>query len=252
VIEAQYRNLGKDIEAVSDHYLQRDYSVGWLDEDDFSQYDVDISGILTVWPYALPDRTGREGYPAITRWLWQEQSPVVSLEIPIPGEYWASFDKSEEWVTVAQRDLRKKGRAWATISRSPTGQLTLQFGKKEWGWNGDTHRVTVQLDESDTKKLRSFTAELERLAFGSERPCEGAREPQWHDLTTIWLAGSPRINSWLSASLSPDNDVVLSLGKKHANETDRVSIQIDETVTQALDELTALLERAFQRESNPD
>jgi hypothetical protein len=144
-IEAQYRNQGKDIEAVTDHYLQRDYSVAWLNEDDFSEYDVDLSGILAVWPYALPSRSDMEGYPEVIRWLWQEKSPSVSVEIPIPGEYWASFDKSDEWVTVAQQDLRRKGRAWATVSRSPTGQLTLQLGKKDWGWDGDTHRVTVQL-----------------------------------------------------------------------------------------------------------
>lgn len=248
-IEAQYRNTGKDIEAVTDHYLQRDYSVAWLDEDDFSEYDVDLSEILTVWPYALPVRTDTEGYPEVIRWLWQEKSPIVSLEIPIPGEYWASFDKSDEWVTVAQRNLRRKGRAWATISRSPTGQLTLQLGKKDWGWNGDTHRVTVQLEEEDTMELRSFTDNLERLAFGLDRPAEEARERPWHDLTTAWFAGSPRMTSWLSASLSPDDDVVLSLGKKHPKETDRVSVQIDETATQALDEISALLERAFELEA---
>ncbi|WP_235168441.1 hypothetical protein [Halobacterium salinarum] len=129
-IEAQYWNQGKDIEAVTDYYLQHDYSVAWLDEDDFSEYDVDLSGILTVCPYALPSRSDTEGYPEVIRWLWQETSPSVSLEIPIPGEYWTSFDKSDEWVTVAQQDLRRKGRAWATVSRAPTGQLTLQLGKK--------------------------------------------------------------------------------------------------------------------------
>jgi len=55
--------------------------------------------------------------------------------------------------------------------------------------------------------------------------------------------------SWLSASLSPDDDVVLSLGKKHPKDTDRVSVQIDETATQALDDLTTLLERAFELEA---
>lgn len=248
-IEAQYRNQGKDIEAVTDHYLQRDYSVAWLDEDDFSEYDVDLSGILSVWPYALPLRSNMEGYPEVIRWLWQEKSPSVSVEIPIPGEYWASFDKSDEWVTVAQQDLRRKGRAWATVSRSPTGQLTLQLGKKDWGWDGDTHRVTVQLEDSDTQELRSFTDNLERLAFGPDRPSEEDRERPWHDLTTAWFAGSPRVTSWLSASLSPDDDVVLSLGKKHPKETDRVSVQIDETATQALNDLTDLLERAFELEA---
>jgi hypothetical protein len=43
--------------------------------------------------------------------------------------------------------------------------------------------------------------------------------------------------------------VVLSLGKKHPKETDRVSVQIDDTATQALDDLTTLLERSFELEA---
>ena len=55
-VEAQYRNKGKDKEAVVTHYLDREYSVAWLEEDDFTTHDVDLSGILSVWPYALKDR----------------------------------------------------------------------------------------------------------------------------------------------------------------------------------------------------
>ncbi|WP_233562816.1 hypothetical protein [Haloarcula sp. Atlit-120R] len=249
-VEAQYRNHGKDIEAVTEHYLDREYSVAWLDEADFTEYDVDLSGMLTVWPYAFPSRTGTEGYPDVTRWLWQEKSVSVSMEVPIPGEFWASFDKSGEWVTVAQRRIRKKGRAWVTISRSPTGNLTFQLGKKDWGWNADTHRVTVQLEQSDCAELRSFVETLQPKAFGQESPSEAEREHPWHDLTTAWLAGSPRVTAWLSASLSPDGDVVLSLGKKHPKETDRVTVQVDESVVPALQELTDLLETAFEIESD--
>lgn len=36
-VEVQYRNRGKDIESVTDHYLERGYSVAWLDEVDFSE-----------------------------------------------------------------------------------------------------------------------------------------------------------------------------------------------------------------------
>ncbi|RDZ43394.1 hypothetical protein C5C07_20875, partial [Haloferax sp. Atlit-4N] len=79
---------------------------------------------------------------------------------------------------------------------------------------------------------------------------EAEREHPWHDLTTAWLAGSPRVTAWLSASLSPDGDVVLSLGKKHPKETDRVTVQVDESVVPALQELTDLLETAFEIESD--
>jgi len=62
-VEAQYQNKGKDKAAVVEHYLDREYSVAWLEEDAFSTHDVDLSGILSVWPYALPDRYETEGIP---------------------------------------------------------------------------------------------------------------------------------------------------------------------------------------------
>lgn len=248
-VEAQYRNHGKDIEAVTEHYLERGFSVVWLEEDDFTSHDVDLSGILTVWPYALPDRVGTKGYPDVIQWLWQEKFPRVEVEVPIPAEYWISFDKSGEWVTVAQCHLRRRGRAWTTISRSPTGHLTLQLGKKEFGWNADSHRVTVQLERSDCEELQEFVTNLQKYGFGTARPTEEERDRPWHDLTTAWLAGSPNVTAWLSASLSPDGDVVLSLGKKHPVDSERVAVQIDETAVSALRHLIELLERAFELES---
>lgn len=253
-IEAQYRNEGKDIDGVTEHYLERGYSVAWLYEDDFSGYDVDLSGLHTVWPCALPDRSGLEGYPDVTRWLRQEKSPSVKLEVPIPGEFWASFDKSGEWVQVAHRYLRRgrfshSSRAWVTISRSPTGQLTIQIGKKDWGFGGDKHRVTVQLERSDCEELRSFATELEHEGFESEHPSADEREESWYDLTTAWFVGSQNVTSWLSASLSPDDEIVLSLGKKTGGDTDRVSLQIDQTAVGALRSIADLLEQAFELET---
>ena len=158
------------------------------------------------------------------------------------------FDRSDEWVTVAQRYLRQRGRAWATISRSPTGHLTLQLGKKDWGWNADSHRVTIQLARSDCKELRTFADELEQIGFESDAPSKTERKDPWHDLTTAWLAGSPNVTAWLSASLSPEDNVVLTLGKKHPVNTDTVTVQVDRTSVKALRELADLLERAFEIE----
>ena len=248
-VEAQYRNHGKDIEAVTEHYLERGFSVVWLEEDDFTSHDVDLSGILTVWPYALPDRVGTEGYPDVIQWLWQETSPRVEVEVPIPAEYWTSFDKSGEWVTVAQCHLRRRGRAWTTISRSPPATSHSNWGKKEFGWNADSRRVTVQLERSDCGELQEFVTNLQKHGFGTARPTEEERDHPWHDLTTAWLAGSPNVTAWLSASLSPDGDVVLSLGKKHPVDSERVAVQIDETAVSALRHLIELLDRAFELES---
>lgn len=248
-VEVQYRNVGKDIEEVTEHYLERGYSVVWLEEEDFDKHDVDLSGILTVWPYAIPDRNGTEGYDEIIRWLFQPKSPSVEIEVPIPAEYWMEFDKSGEWVTVAQRYLRRRGRAWATISRSPTGHLTLQLGKKDRGWNADTHRVTIQLEKSDCNELREFADELAQTGFNNTAPSRSERDEKWYDLTTAWFAGSPNVTAWLSGSLSPKDNVVLTLGKKHPKTTDTVTVEVDVTAVKALRELADLLEAAFEIEA---
>lgn len=248
-VEVQYRNVGKDIKKVTEHYLERDYSVVWLEEEDFDKHDVDLSGILTVWPYAIPDRNETEGYDDVIRWLLQPKSPSVELEIPIPAEYWMGFDKSGEWVTVAQRHLRRRGRAWATISRSPTGHLTLQLGKKDWGWSAGTHRTTIQLEKSDCTDLREFANALAQTGFNDSTPSRSEREEKWYDLTTAWFAGSPNVTSWLSASLSPKDNVVLTLGKKHPKNTDTVTVEVDKTAVKALRELADLLETAFEIEA---
>ncbi|WP_229109779.1 competence protein CoiA family protein [Halapricum desulfuricans] len=247
-VEVQYRNEGKDIETVTDHYLQKGFSVAWLYPDDFSNYDVDLSGVLTVWPYALPDRTGLEGYPDVIRWLRQEKQPAVELDIPIPGEFWQSFDQSDEWLTVAKQTLRRRGRAWATISRSPWEDLTFQLGKRGRGYNADIESVTVQVFPGDCDVLRSFADRLRREGFESEPPSGDKREDEWHDITTSWFSGTETVTAWLSASFSPDDDLVISLGKKHQVETDRVSLIVGPRAVHALVELARLLERAFEIE----
>lgn len=92
-VEAQYRNKGKDIDAATEHYFENSYSVAWLEED-FSNHDVDLSGILTLWPNALPDRHGLEGYSDVIQWLRERKSTSLEVTIPIPVEYWSSFDKT--------------------------------------------------------------------------------------------------------------------------------------------------------------
>jgi hypothetical protein len=55
--------------------------------------------------------------------LWKETSPPVELEVPIPGEYWASFDQSGEWITIAERDVKVRGSI--RIVKSLTGEITF-------------------------------------------------------------------------------------------------------------------------------
>jgi len=246
-VEAQYRNEGKDKAGVIEHYLSRDYSVAWLEEDDFTTHDVDLSGILSVWPYALPDRYRTEGYPDVTRWLWQEKSPTVDIEIPIPADYWMSFDKSGEWVTIAEKDLKRRGSA--RISRSPDGHLTFSLGKATG--RGKSDSLAVQVVPDDVAKLRSFANDLERKAFGEDRPSPEDCDSEWHELSKKWLNGSPTVTAWITAAL-PDpygeSDVVVTLWKKE-KETEQLSMQIKPYAVDNLRTLATLLEEAFETEN---
>lgn len=250
-VEAQYRNEGKDIEEVTEHYFQHSYSVAWLEEDDFTTHDVDLSGILTVWPNALPNRRGVEGYSDVIRWLWQDKSAPVELEIPIPGEYWASFDKTGEWVTVAERDIKRLGSA--RISKSPNETLIFGLSKADWGNN---ESMGVRVYPSDVSKLRSFADELDKVAFGDERPSYEDCDPEWHELSHRWLTGAPNVTAWIKATIpSPkpggDSDVVISLWrKKPSTGTEHISMKIRPYATDNLRELADLLYKAFEIEES--
>ncbi|WP_336328737.1 hypothetical protein [Halovenus sp. HT40] len=244
-VEAQYRNKGKDKEAVIEHYLDREYSVAWLEEDDFASHDVDLSGIQSVWPYALPSREGREGYPGVTQWLWQEKNPTVEREIPIPADYWMSYDKSGEWVTVAEQSVKKRGSA--RISKTPDGHLTFSLGKAKRLGKGES--LSVQVTPNDVRKLRSFAGELGQKAFGEGRPSPRECDSEWHELSKKWLEGSPTVTAWITAALpNPhDSDVVVTLWKKQ-EETERVSMKVQPYAADNLRYLALLLDRAFEIE----
>jgi hypothetical protein len=249
-VEAQYRNKGKDIDAVTDHYFNNSYSVAWLDEEDFTNHDVDLSGILTLWPNALPDRQGTEGYPDITRWLWQEKSPPVDIEIPIPGEYWTSFGQDGDWITVAERKLKAMGSA--RIGKSPDGTLVFTLGKAQWR---DSESMGVRVYPADVKNLKSFADELDRVAFGDERPSYQECDSEWHELSHKWLTGAPNVTAWLKAALpspspSEKSDVVVSLWKKTPTGTENISMKAHPYAADNLRELARLLDRAFELEAD--
>lgn len=251
-VEAQYKNKGKDVEGVTEHYFENSYSVAWVEEEDFTNHDVDLSGTLTLWPHALPDRTGMDGYPATTRWLWQEKNAPVVREIPIPGEYWASFDESDDWTVIAERDL--KGRTYSELPadiqlvKSPTGVITMRISKATSDGGGEG--VTLQVFRSDVSKLKEFADGLEENAFGDGRPDPAECESKWHDLTTTWLTtGNEDIIAPLTATLpNPTSDVVLQFGKRRHGQWQRVSMQINPYAVDSFREIADILDRVFDIE----
>jgi len=244
-VEAQYRNKGKDIEGTTEHYFENSFSVAWLEEDDFSNHDVNLSDILCLWPHALPKRRGEEGYPKVIRWLWQGKNPPVEMEVPIPGEYWSSFDKTGEWVTVAKRSVKSRGNI--RVAKSPTGSITLELGKAtlDGGEN-----VQVQAFPSDAEKLKKFADELDRVVFGDERPPPQKCEPKWHELTHSWLTGSENVTAWLSTLLpSPTSDPVIQLGKKRGGESETVMMEVKPNASDHIRQVADLLDQTFAIEN---
>jgi len=196
----------------------------------------------------LPDRYETEGYPDVTRWLWQEKNPTVEMEIPIPADYWMSFDKSGEWVTIAEKSIKRRGSA--RISRTPDGHLTFSLGKAK-GW-GESESLSVQVVPNDVLKLRSFADDLERKAFGEDRPSPEECDPEWHELSKRWFKGSPTVTAWITAALPDpdgDSDVVVTLWKKQ-KETERVAMRVESYAAENLRDLADLLDRAFEIEKS--
>lgn len=244
-VEAQYRNKGKDIEGTTEHYFENSFSVVWLEEEDFSNHDVDLSGILSLWPQALPKRRGKEGYSKVIQWLWQKKRPSVEVKIPIPGEYWSSFDKTGEWVDIAKLAVKPRGNI--RIAKSPTGSITLELGKSTLSGG---ENVQIQAFPSDKDKLKKFADELDRVVFGDERPPPEECEPKWHELTHSWLTGSENVTAWLSASLpSPKSDPVIQLGKKRGGESETVTMEVKPYASDHIRQIADLVEKAFAIEN---
>jgi len=54
-VEIQYRHKGKNIEETNESFFDEEYSVCWLEENDFHNKNVNIvDNILSYWPYAIP------------------------------------------------------------------------------------------------------------------------------------------------------------------------------------------------------
>jgi hypothetical protein len=244
-VEVQYRNKGKDIEAVTEHYFQHSYSVAWLEKEDFMAHDVDLSGILTLWPNALPDRRGMVGYSDVIQSLWKESNPPVEREIPIPGEYWASSNQSDDWILISEERL--KHRAELQLLKYSTDSIIFGLGK---GTRSGMEEVKVEASKQDVAKIRRFADELDDVAFGDNRPPAEECDPEWHDLAQVWLTGSSTVKTWMKATLpNPDSSVVLQLWKKNNDNTKHVGIQINYSAVDRLHDIADTLERVFEIEN---
>jgi hypothetical protein len=247
-VEVQYRNIGKNVDAVEQYYLENGYSVVWLHEYDFSGRDVDLSGMRTVWPYAVPIVEGTAGYPDVTRWLWQEKSPSVELEVSFPEAFWEAHRQGDDdWVPVVKSEVRRRGRAWAQVSLSPTREFVLELSKTGRTYGSDVESVKVQLSESDVGTIRRFVETIEETGFSRDSPTRRGTG-EWEEIDIAWLAGGLNTTAWLKAAFSASGEVVLTLGKKAGRDSETVHVQVDQTMTTALSEVVELTRTAFEIE----
>jgi hypothetical protein len=246
-VEAQYRNKGKDIEGTTEHYFENSYSVVWLEEDDFSNHDVDLSGILCLWPNALPDRQGLEEYSDVIQWLWRDKNQPVEIEIPLPGDFWSSFDKSGEWVTIAKSSVGKRGNI--QVSKSPTGTLFLEL-EKVGRYNSEYSYTRIH--PSDVDKLREFADELEHTGFGEKRPT-GEEYADWYEVSNIRLSPSGGGKSWIAASLPGRSSYpILQLGKQNGREKEVVTVEVQPFAPENIRNVADLVDGVFAIEKGEE
>ncbi|MDL0140751.1 hypothetical protein PNP85_14725, partial [Halobacterium salinarum] len=215
-------------------YLAGEFSVLWLDEDDFSGFNVDLSGVLTVWPYGI-QHDFSDGYHGIIHWLRQSKPTNVELEVPFPREFigdindvlrrsweYGKFDYSVNsdwddlgfWWLSASYDPYQK---WVKLTETPEGRTMLQLGKQDHG----TEQVTapVQVDHPRNRgKVHSLAYEVESAEPSSN---------QWQDLEKAWLeTGLTSTSVLFKLVATPSGDLALSLGKYKEHSDDREFITV--------------------------
>ena len=82
-VEVQHKHEDKDVDTVTAEYLVEGYSVLWLDQEDFSGFSVDLSGILPTWPRAV-QHDFSNGYHGVIHWLRQPKPANLSIDIVFP------------------------------------------------------------------------------------------------------------------------------------------------------------------------
>lgn len=103
----------------------------------------------------------------------------------------------------------------------------------------------------DVPKLQSFADEVDRVAFGNDRPPSEECDSEWHDLAQVWLTGSSTVTSWMKVTLpTPTSTPVLQLWKKKYGETEWVSVQLKSYGTRRLRDIADALELVFEIENS--
>jgi len=84
-VEVQHRNNSKDLFATDQDYYDEGFSVLWLSEQHYSEFDVTVDHVQSVWPKALPQL---RGYDGLSRPVVDEFS-TPEIQVPSPLTTWS-------------------------------------------------------------------------------------------------------------------------------------------------------------------
>ncbi|SNZ03569.1 Competence protein CoiA-like family protein [Natronoarchaeum philippinense] len=222
-VEVQHRNNSKDLFATDQDYYDEGFSVLWLSEQHYAEYDVAIDHIQPVWPKALPQLRGHDGLS----WPVVDEPSTPEIQVPLPPDY---LDHHQPSIRDAfERGQRQRSnRSWTThqqvwlskphqptnrslqFAEAPAGGFYLKLSKGKKGQRPEF--VHVPLREDDIGRLQHAPDVLNSAL--EKKQVEG----EWQDLDVCWIkAYADPITAWLKVISTPDNGYLLELGKKDAN-----------------------------------
>ena len=222
-VEVQHRNNSKDLFATDQDYYDEGFSVLWLSEQHYSDYDVAIDHVQPVWPKALPQLRGYDGLS----WPVMDEPSTPEIQVPLPPDYLNHHQPSiREAFERGQRQRSNRSwtthrQVWLSTPRQPT-KRSLQFAeapaggfylKLSKGKKGERPEfVHVPLSEGDVDGLQNIP-EVVSSALEKDQT-----KGEWQDLEVCWLkAYDDPVTAWLKVVSTPDNGYLLELGKKDAN-----------------------------------
>jgi hypothetical protein len=241
-VEVQYMNKQKNIEEVERDYLEQDYSVLWLHEEDFSGRNVRIheSDIVSVFPNAVPATETDEYYPDLPK-----RSPHRETISPLPNTQNSDIKEAvaEGWLDGKRKRILKKAEGrfpeqngeWQngvtkvrtssggvlSLSMTPDGKYIL---KAEY--DGDDVRVRVSRFDSNVfyKNAKALcVTDIDGIMGGDWRKGVSG---EWVNLTDGRFRGGRYTTSWVNPSVSPMGLLMVSVGKKKSRESNVVQVRI--------------------------
>jgi hypothetical protein len=205
-VEVQHKHEDKDVDAVTAEYHEEGYSVLWLEDADFSGYNVDLSGVIPTWPHAI-QHDFSDGYHNVIHWLRQSKPANPSIDVVFPREYIAEHGEelSRAWhygnlkMPYKLDDIEfwwlsdsKGDQKWLRLAETPGGAKYIQLG------SGTEHVIApVQIDTFENG------AQIRQLArkVNSTNTLRNSQLGEW---TTFGIA---QLESGYAPSHPPHNGI---------------------------------------------